>query len=161
MKKKKLLAVLCAIAISMTSVLPTVAAGENQTDGTSESQGDIITVETKISFDSPEGLDKMTNIALGKPVISDPEITSTHPASDLTDGEYDSNANERGGSFVQLGDVPSGTQWNLTVDLGAVAEFHTIKIDKLNLGGSVSNNLQKYQMQISEDGETWKALGHL
>lgn len=161
MKKKKLLAVLCAIAISMTSVLPTVAAGENQTDGTSESQGDIITVETKISFDSPEGLDKMTNIALGKPVISDPEITSTHPASDLTDGEYDSNANERGGSFVQLGDVPSGTQWNLTVDLGAVAEFHTIKIDKLNLGGSVSNNLQKYQMQISEDGETWKALGDI
>lgn len=158
MKKRKLLALLCALAVGATTVLPVYAVGQEQVSEQPDQQAAAV-AETDISFTAPDGLDQLTNIALGCAVTSAPEITSTHPATDATDGEYDTNLNERGGSFAQLGDTAEGTEWNLTVDLGAVKSFSTVKLDKLNLNGSTTNNLQDYQILISEDGTDWTQLG--
>ena len=157
MKKRKILALLCATVTGVTSVVPVVAAMPTVKEGKAEEFQETAVVETKISFDTPEKLENLTNIALGKHAESNLQCYESHPASEATDGEYDFDAYNSGGSFAQVADA-SG-EWYLTVDLGENSKFQTVKLDKVNLNGNVSNNLKDYQIQISEDGVTWKQLG--
>ena len=114
--------------------------------------------DTDISFEEPEELKELTNIALGCDVVSNLKCYGSHPASEATDGEYGYDGYNSGGSFAQV-DNASGEDWYLTIDLGEIQSFKTIALKKLNLNNNPKNNLRRYQFQISEDGETWKQLG--
>ncbi len=160
MIKRKILSIVCAIAI-LSGMFPTSTIAQVNTlsgENVSTLEDNVEIVDTQISFEAPENLDMMENIALGCSVTSNLACYIYHPASEVTDGEYDYNANEGGGSFSQL-DACNGEDWYLTVDLGKAQMFDTIVLRKLNLNGQVASNLTRYQFQISQDGEQWTQLG--
>ena len=148
MLRKKFTAFLCAFSI-LLSMFPSVSAADTQ---------DIEIIDTSISFDEPEGLDELTNIALNRSVTSEPDCYNDHPASEITDGVYDTFAKDSSASFAQIGDVEDG-DWYLTIDLGTVRRISTVVLRKFNTGDQCENNLLRYQIQISENGTDWKQLG--
>lgn len=172
-KSKKLIAILCSLALSINMCSVWVFADNKPTVSLDNSNKQIIAmdditndvteneiqiIETEVTKDKPDNMNKLENIALGASAKSNIECYQYHPVSEITDGERNISGTGSRGSFAQIGN-DSG-DWYITVDLGSQRTVKMVVLGKTHLPGEdYNNNPSSYQIQISNDGQNWVQLG--
>ena len=157
-KFKSVFAFILSVAIIFSNV-PVSAAPIEQL---SDSAVQVEIIPTTVTQEKPEILPG-TNVALKKTAVSNLGIFRDRPIESVTNGVRNSFAQPS--SYTQLPEGAGG-EWYITIDLERIQTIETVVYGKADLTEegyptAYQNNVESYQIQISEDGDSWKALGEI